>query len=394
MTGGDAFQSLYLKFENEFRGSKELIRGRLLNYLPLIAQIDSSVPNARSALDIGSGRGEWLEILQENGWQAVGVDSNESMVSSADQQGLRTVRGDALEFLQKQSSCSFGLVTAFHVVEHVDRGYLARLLYEIERVLTPGGMVILETPNPENLTVATWSFHLDPTHIRPIPPDLLQFYVKTSNFVASQVLRLNGSGVPNGVGELEELMLRLFTSGPDYSVVALKNNSSGMAQAIDSATLPLEPSAADRSALLRIAHTLDNRVNRTATELHDLSSKLHDLNEYIRRIHESRSWKITQPLRDASGLFAAAVSFPRRHIRALLESAIRLLSKNPRWKYLCLRLLRYSPAIRNRLESFANARGYGAVAQDNDKGRWNIDAPMGSVAKWELLLKNKNMGEG
>jgi len=394
MTGQDPFQSLYLKFEDEFRGSKELIRGRLLNYLPLITQVDASTPNSRSALDIGSGRGEWLAILQENGWQAVGVDSNESMAESADERGLKTVRGDALEFLQKQSDCTFGLVTAFHVVEHVDRGYLARLLREIERVLTPGGMVILETPNPENLTVATWSFHLDPTHVRPIPPLLLQFYIKVANFATAEVIRLNGSGVSNEAGPFEAIISTLFNSGPDYSVVALKRDQANTTSTINTTALSLQPSPADTVALLGVARTLDKKVDQTVLELDSLHSKLHDLNEYINRVHESRSWKITQPLRDISVLSAATVSYLKRAVRNLLEFGIRWFSKRPWWKYQFLRLLGHLPWLRRKLETFANARGYGTLEEDNAEGRWNIDAPIGAVAKWKALLQNRNVGEG
>jgi O-antigen chain-terminating methyltransferase len=39
----------------------------------------------------------------------------------------------------------------------------------------PGGLLILETPNPENLVVGACTFWYDPTHIRPLPPAMMRF---------------------------------------------------------------------------------------------------------------------------------------------------------------------------------------------------------------------------
>ena len=75
MTGPTDFEEMYRAFEDRFRGSEELIRGRLSLYLPLIELIATNTGEARKALDIGCGRGEWLTLLKENGWHAVGVDS-------------------------------------------------------------------------------------------------------------------------------------------------------------------------------------------------------------------------------------------------------------------------------------------------------------------------------
>lgn len=80
-------------------------------------------------------------------------------------------------------------------------------------------------------------------------------------------------------------------------------------------------------------------------------------------------------------------------MRALLEFAIRWLSKRPRWKYQCLQMLRHFPWMRKRLEAFANARGYGGIEQARADKRWNIDAPKGSVAKWDGLLQGLKAGK-
>src|SRR5688500_15950116 len=97
-----AFEVRYKAFEDQFRGSLELIRSRLYVYLPLLEQADGSPPNARKALDLGSGRGEWLHLLTENGWEATGVDSNAGMADAAREKGTVTIEGDALEFLRSQ----------------------------------------------------------------------------------------------------------------------------------------------------------------------------------------------------------------------------------------------------------------------------------------------------
>jgi SAM-dependent methyltransferase len=278
-----SFQTEYKAFEDRFRGSRELIRQRLSVYLPLLESL-GAVIHHRRALDIGSGRGEWLALIAEHGWQGVGVDSNADFAASAIDLGVSTENSDGLSFLQRCKAASFDLVTAFHVVEHVDADYRTDLFTEIRRVLAPGGLMIIETPNPQSLTVGSWSFHMDPTHVSPIPPPLLQYQVEAAGFPASVVLLLNGD-LGGGKGSLPQILSVLFRSGPDYAVLA-----ANVANAADDQVTHLkdfvaehsQPNPADVSELLRIADSGEDRIASLEAELH----RAKEMTDYVNSSYE------------------------------------------------------------------------------------------------------------
>ena len=173
------------------------------------------------ALDLGCGRGEWLEVLREINVEARGVDLDSAMVQECDKRGLNVERGDVLSILKSASDSSKSLLTAFHLVEHLEFEQLQHLFREAIRVLRPGGLLILETPNPENLIVGTLSFYLDPTHRRPIPPQLLTFLAEHTGFPLSKIIRLNSPIKTDELGELTLLSVLMGVS-PDYALIAQK----------------------------------------------------------------------------------------------------------------------------------------------------------------------------
>jgi SAM-dependent methyltransferase len=182
----DAF---YLAFENQFRGDRGLIKDRLRFYLPIIERVKANTGNA-SAVDLGCGRGEWLELLQENEYEGVGVDLNLCMIEECRSRGLKAEFADVIAYLRDLASGSLSLVTGFHIVEHLSFSQLIDLFRETFRVLCDSGTVIFETPNPENAHVSGYSFYLDPTHRNPIPQELLCFAARQAGFEATQVERL------------------------------------------------------------------------------------------------------------------------------------------------------------------------------------------------------------
>jgi O-antigen chain-terminating methyltransferase len=165
----------YAAFEQRFRGQPSEIRVTLAHHL------DRIVPAAEAGglvLDIGSGRGEWLELLREHGVTAYGVDSSEVFARQAADAGLQVVHGDALDHLAAVPPGSLAAVTAFHFAEHLP---LAALITFVERAvaaLRPGGVLLLETPNPTNVVVGAAAFWMDPTHVRPLHPLLLSFILE------------------------------------------------------------------------------------------------------------------------------------------------------------------------------------------------------------------------
>jgi SAM-dependent methyltransferase len=212
--------NFYRAFEDRHRGSRELIKSRLNAYLPFLIPLTSAT--TPTALDLGCGRGEWLELLGETGFRARGVDLDEGMLAACRERGLDVATEDALASLRAQPDASLALVSAFHLVEHIPFESVQELIDEALRALQPGGLLIMETPNPENLVVATSSFYMDPSHLRPIPPQLLEFLVEFGGFVRQRIVRLQEPPQLHGDVPLQ-LMNVLNGVSPDYSVVAQKS---------------------------------------------------------------------------------------------------------------------------------------------------------------------------
>ena len=215
--------AMYVDFEDIFRGSREDIKHRQSVYLPYLAKAPCR-KGQYPVLDVGCGRGEFLEILGENGYAAKGVDINPVMVERCRELGLDAELGDGIEFLRNAKGAQYAAVTAFHVVEHLPHESLLAFLDEALRTLRPGGLLILETPNPQNLVVGSCNFYTDPTHRSPIPPALLRFVVEARGFVNAEIKLLHP--VPEharpGVGELPEELAALLYGPQDYGVIAWK----------------------------------------------------------------------------------------------------------------------------------------------------------------------------
>ena len=210
--------TFYRDFEARFRGSREVILGRLTEaYASFVRPIAHEGGEAR-ALDLGCGRGEWLSLLGRWGFTARGVDLDDAMLDEARREGLDVSRADALEFLNAVPDSSLALVSAFHLIEHLAFDDLRELVRQARRVLRPGGLLVLETPNPENPVVGLVNFHLDATHVRPIPPQLLSFLVEWTGFERHALLRLQGAPPrPDTAATLSALLVEVSL---DFAIVA------------------------------------------------------------------------------------------------------------------------------------------------------------------------------
>ncbi|NHZ89359.1 methyltransferase domain-containing protein [Massilia sp. CCM 8733] len=212
--------NFYRAFEDRYRGSRDLIKSRLTAYAPFYAPLAALYPGA-SVLDLGCGRGEWLELLGEQGFKPFGVDLDDGMLAACRERGLHVELTDALSALRATLDSSVAMVSAFHLVEHIPFEMVQDLIREARRVLLPGGLLVMETPNPENLVVGASSFYMDPSHLRPIPPPLLDFVVGFAGFARQKVLRLQEAkqlheGKPIGLIDV------LDGVSPDYAVVGQK----------------------------------------------------------------------------------------------------------------------------------------------------------------------------
>ena len=223
------FDSMYFAFEERFRGTREDIRQRVAYYLPILRQSVVGKKGA-SVLDVGCGRGEWLELLRDEKINARGVDINEQMAQECVERGLDVKVEDAIAYLRKLPDNALGAVTGFHIIEHVPLDTLLELFEQAQRVVQPGGVVIFETPNPENVIVGACNFYMDPTHQRPLPPALTQFLLEASGFAGVEVHRVNADLLPEPFEEPADsdspalraaltFLRSAFSCAPDYSVV-------------------------------------------------------------------------------------------------------------------------------------------------------------------------------
>jgi SAM-dependent methyltransferase len=165
----------YLGFENQFRGSTEAIRASLAAYIPVFER-------QADVLDLGCGRGEFLDLLRAAGIAARGIDLNDAMVEETRARGLLAERADALTYLRALPDASLGGIFAAQVVEHLPPDYLGALLEVAAHKTRPGGVIALETINPTCWAAFFESYIRDLTHVRPIHPETLQYLLRVSGF--------------------------------------------------------------------------------------------------------------------------------------------------------------------------------------------------------------------
>lgn len=271
-----------MRFENRFRGDRSAIKERVKAYLPVIEPLKAIYPEGL-VLDIGCGRGEWLELLAENRWKVQGVDFNQRMVDQCQALGLPVLQGDAIEYLRTLESESVAIVSGFHIAEHLPFDLLLVLFKEVFRVLLPGGMFILETPNPENILVGTCDFYLDPTHKNPLPPPLLQFLAEDTGYAKMVIMRLNGGITPGGDASMCEKVSWALTAHPDYGLVAQKAPDASVAEIFQ--------------YIDKLKNKKINRLTYLMDTLNRFEEQLQAKEAEIKSLKDSCSWRVTKPLR-------------------------------------------------------------------------------------------------
>jgi SAM-dependent methyltransferase len=217
----------YLAFEARFRGSEHAIRGRQQVYVELLA-------GRRQVVDLGCGRGELVALLAEAAIPAYGVDTNADFVELIAEKGLRVVRQDLMRHLEELTPGDVDGIVVSHVVEHLPPHVVSHLIETAWRKLPEGGLLIMETPNPESLVAGSINFHRDPTHLRPVHPDTLSFICESTGFSSVEVRRqspvpdsdrlpLAGSEAGPLAAHLDRVVGRLnelIYGFQDYAVVA------------------------------------------------------------------------------------------------------------------------------------------------------------------------------
>jgi len=174
----------YFLFEHTYRGLPDEIRERFKVYLPYFSGMSD-------ILDVGCGRGEFLELMREQGIPARGIDISEDMVYYCQQRGLVVEQKEALDYLTSLSDSSLGGVFAAQLLEHLPSPSLQEFIKLCYQKMQPGGIFIAETINPLSIISAIRNFYLDLSHIKPLHPEALRFLLEYLGFKEVQTLFLS-----------------------------------------------------------------------------------------------------------------------------------------------------------------------------------------------------------
>lgn len=378
-------KDFYRAFEDKYRGSRDSIKARLEVYRPFVEPL-LKLDSMPKAIDLGCGRGEWLELLGEIGFDAVGVDLDAGMLEAAERKGLSVEQADVIEFLEGQPAASAIVVSGFHIAEHLPFKVLQNLVEQAHRVLIPGGLLVLETPNPENVTVGASSFYLDPTHERPLPPDLLSFLPEYYGFFRTSVLRLQEAEAVREGGPCLRLLDVFEGVSPDYAVVAQKkadqqvmsllNGAFELEHGVNLASLAVRYDDQINSALVRAAEVsrqaadkaaqasvnaeqaagkavqASDRAEQAASKSEQAEARAQESEASARTavaalagVYNSRSWRITAPLRWVAfqaallrklGPAARGKALARKLFSPMLSFLVALISSRPGLRRFCI----------------------------------------------------------
>jgi 2-polyprenyl-3-methyl-5-hydroxy-6-metoxy-1,4-benzoquinol methylase len=206
-----AFDSMW--FAGRFRGSYDHVREKQRFYLPFFR-------DCAQIVDLGCGRGEFLELMKEAGLDATGVELSDECVALCRSKDLRVEKADLFSYLDSLAASALDGIFLAQVVEHLPPDRLHEFIRLAAGKLARGGVLAIETPNPECLAIFTTHFYLDPSHTRPVPPALLNFYMEEFGFGGIEIHRLSPAAetLP-GLGSLPEDFRQAFFGGLDYAIV-------------------------------------------------------------------------------------------------------------------------------------------------------------------------------
>lgn len=206
----------YTRFAHRFRGPEEQVRATEEFYRPFFA-------DRTNVLDIGCGRGEFLDLMREIGVPAKGIDLGAESVAQCTEKGLDAEVADLFEWLGPDKAGEFDGIFASQIVEHIEPGRLPEMIRLCAESLRRGGVLVFETPNPDCLAIFATYFYLDPTHTRPVPRQLLEFYMEEAGigFIEIHELSPAVATIPE-LAELPEGFRKRFFGGLDYAIIGRK----------------------------------------------------------------------------------------------------------------------------------------------------------------------------
>jgi len=171
----------YSDFEQRFRGDREKVKKKLEKYATFFQDTDHIV-------DLGCGRGEFIEILQQRGKHVEGVDNSTSMLKKAEKKNIKFIKKDILQFLKEKGDNSLGGIFSSQVFEHFLPEYLKEVIIESFRVLKKNAPIVLETINPLSIFALSNIFFLDITHQKPLHPEFMRYLLESIGFSGVEIM--------------------------------------------------------------------------------------------------------------------------------------------------------------------------------------------------------------
>jgi len=204
----------YLGFAERFRGTEERVRGCQQTFA-------ERFQGCRNVIDLGCGRGEFLGLMKEAGIPCRGIDSSGEFVAICRSRQLAAERADIFEYLAAEPDASLDGIFCAQVIEHLPPNRLPVLVRLAAAKLQAGGLLVVETPNPECLAIFCTYFYVDPTHTRPVPAQLLAFYLEEAGFGGIEIERLSpAEEILPALAELPASVREALFGGLDYAAIA------------------------------------------------------------------------------------------------------------------------------------------------------------------------------
>lgn len=216
----------YAAFEKQYRGSRADIINRISRYTNYF------LPNDK-VIDIGCGRGEFLEICKTAGLNATGIDIYEPFINECQDRGFSVISGDAIESLDNFEDNSLDGIVSIQVIEHLPTKYLIMLVEKCYSKLKQGGTLILETQNPQSVYGLTTYFYQDFEHVKPVHPDAMKFTLTQIGYeiigfeqpdyaVAHDKLIPYEENLSDEFNEKIKILNEVMYASADYTIIARK----------------------------------------------------------------------------------------------------------------------------------------------------------------------------
>ena len=347
------YHDFYEFFQEHFRGERDEIKKRLSKYKIYLDPLLES--ENKQVIDLGCGRGEWLELLGAWGFEAKGYDLNDGMLEHCKRYHLNAYKADALEALKEMKDGSIAVISSFHVIEHLTFHEIQLLFAECYRVLMPGGILILETPNTENILVMAETFWLDPSHIHPLPPGLLSFLARYHGFDLNVIIRLNERKSNENFDDinLEDLF---YSVSPDCALVALKSKNK-LNYEIYEKIFQFSVGRDLKYFITKLdekSHNKDYIISELKSEIKNLTNKINTINSDIEFFKENILRNIAKRL-IGSVIYRIKFVFilmPNNIIMKLILFLLRLIKNNVILFKIIRRLLSFFPSFERKIVSF------------------------------------------